>query len=171
MKLLKLSVVITLLLITPLISSAQELKFGHIDMQELIMHMPEKQEADRRLQQEAQTLQNRMRVMSEEHERKFREYLAERENMPELIRATMEKEIQEIEQRLQNFQSMAQQTLSRKEQELYQPILEKLQRAIDAVGEENGFIYIFDVSSQVVLFHSDDSVDCAPLVKAKLGIN
>ncbi len=157
-------------MITPLIS-AQELKFGHLNMQELITIMPEKQEADQKLQQEAQTLQNRMQVMSEEHERKFREYLAERETMPDLIRTTMEKEIQDIEQRLQNYQNLAQQTLSRKEQELYQPILEKLQKAIDNVGAENNFIYIFDISSQVVLYHSDASVDCGPLVKKELGIN
>ncbi len=157
-------------MITPLIS-AQELKFGHLNMQELITIMPEKQEADQKLQQEAQTLQNRMQVMSEEHERKFREYLAERETMHDLIRTTMEKEIQDIEQRLQNYQNLAQQTLSRKEQELYQPILEKLQKAIDNVGAENNFIYIFDISSQVVLYQSDASVDCGPLVKKELGIN
>jgi outer membrane protein len=88
--------------------------------------------------------------------------------MPELIRTTTEKEIQDIEQRLQNYQLMAQQTLQKKEQELYQPILEKVQRAIDAVGQEQGLIYIFDISSQVVLYHSEKSLDCGPLVKAKL---
>ena len=40
----------------------------------------------------------------------------------------------------------------------------------DAVGAENNLIYIFDISSQVVLFHSDKSIDAAPLVKAKMGI-
>jgi outer membrane protein len=169
MKILKFLTIASLLLMSSIVT-AQELKFGHISMQELIMELPDKVEADQKLQAEAQILQDRMRVMSEEHERKFREYIAQRETMPELIRTTMEKEIQDIEQRLQNYQTMAQQTLSRKEQELYQPILEKIQRAIDAVGQENGFIYIFDLSSQVVLYHSDKSVDCGPLVKAKLGM-
>ncbi len=147
---------------------AQDLKFGHINMQELILELPEKQAADEKLQAEAQTLQNRMQKMSEEHEAKFKEYIAERETMPELIRTTMEKEIQDIEQRLQNYQMMAQQTLAKKEQELYQPILEKIQKAIDVVGQKNGLIYIFDVSSQVVLYHSDKSIDCGELVKAEL---
>ncbi|MDG5799705.1 OmpH family outer membrane protein [Marinilabiliaceae bacterium ANBcel2] len=171
MKILKFIVIVSLLIGSAAISSAQNQKFGHINTQQLINEMPEKQEADRQLQAEAQTLQNRMQVMSEEHEKKFREYLEQRETMPELIRSTMEKEIQEIEQRLQNYQSMAQQTLQRKEQELYEPILEKIERAIAKVGEEHGFIYIFDVSSQVILYHSDESVDCAPMVRAELGIN
>jgi len=161
--------IVSLFLFSGLIT-AQELKFGHINIQELIVELPAKKEADQKLQAEAQVLQTRMQKMSEEHENKFKEYLAERETMPELIRATMEKEIQDIEQRLQNYQNMAQQTLSKKEQELYQPILEKIQKAIDAVGQEKGFIYIFDLSSQVVLYHSDKSVDCTPLVRAQLGL-
>jgi len=45
----------------------------------------------------------------------------------------------------------------------------KVQKAIDEVGQEQGLIYIFDISTQVVVYHSDKSIDCAPLVKAKLG--
>ena len=162
--------VLACLLLLSSMLTAQDLKFGHINMQELIMELPAKLEADTKLQAEAQILQDRMKVMSEEHEKKFRDYIAQRETMPELIRTTMEKEIQDIEQRLQNYQTMAQQTLQKKEQELYQPILEKVQQAVDNVGQEQGFIYIFDLSSQVVLYHSDKSVDCGPLVKAKLGL-
>lgn len=169
MKMIKTYVLACLLLVSSMLT-AQDLKFGHVNMQELIMELPAKLEADTKLQAEAQILQDRMKVMSEEHEKKFRDYIAQRETMPELIRTTMEKEIQDIEQRLQNYQTMAQQTLQKKEQELYQPILEKVQQAVDNVGQEQGFIYIFDLSSQVVLYHSDKSVDCGPLVKAKLGL-
>jgi outer membrane protein len=167
MRFIKTIAIACLLLITSAIT-AQELKFGHINVQELIMELPDKKDADTKLQAEAQILQDRLKVMSEEHEKKYRDYIAQRETMPELIRTTMEKEIQDIEQRLQNYQLMAQQTLQKKEQELYQPILEKVQRAIDAVGQEQGLIYIFDISSQVVLYHSEKSLDCGPLVKAKL---
>ncbi|HHT99811.1 OmpH family outer membrane protein [Xiashengella succiniciproducens] len=167
MRFIKTIAIACLLLITSAIT-AQELKFGHVNVQELIMELPDKKDADTKLQAEAQILQDRLKVMSEEHEKKYRDYIAQRETMPELIRTTMEKEIQDIEQRLQNYQLMAQQTLQKKEQELYQPILEKVQRAIDAVGQEQGLIYIFDISSQVVLYHSEKSLDCGPLVKAKL---
>ncbi|MGQ1946019.1 OmpH family outer membrane protein [Geofilum sp. OHC36d9] len=170
MKIFKSLLIVSLFLFSGMVK-AQELKFGHINVQELIQVLPDKQAADQKLQAEAKILQTRMQKMSEEHETKFKEYLAQRDSLPELIRATMEKEIQDIEQRLQNYQTMAQQSLSKKEQELYKPILEKIQQAIDAVGQEQGFVYIFDLSSQVVLYHSDKSVDCMSLVKAKLGVN
>jgi outer membrane protein len=64
---------------------------------------------------------------------------------------------------------MAQQSLAQKEQQLLGPIIEKVQKAINEVGTESGLVYIFDLGSQVILYHSSQSVDVAPLVKAKLG--
>ncbi len=150
---------------------AQELKFGHINIQKVVAELPAKIEADKQLQSEAEKLDQNLKVMNEELDAKYTEYMQKRDTLPELIRATKEKEIQEISQRLQNFQMLAQQNLQQKEQQLLQPIVEKVQKAIDEVGAENGFIYIFDISSRVVVYHSEKSVDVENLVKAKLAVN
>ncbi|MBN2743533.1 periplasmic chaperone for outer membrane proteins Skp [Breznakibacter xylanolyticus] len=169
MKFLKYSLLVALFCVAGALS-AQDLKFGHIDVQGLITQLPDKIAADQALQKQATDLQNNLKVMTEDLEKKYTEYLEQRETMDELIRATKEKEIQDYDQRIKNFNMLAQQNLQKKEQELLQPIIEKVQKAIDAVGAENGLIYIFDVSSRVVIYHSDKSIDCAPLVKAKLDI-
>ena len=150
--------------------SAQELKFGHINIQKLVTELPEKKAADAQLQAEAAKLQDQLKVMSEDLDKKYTTYLAQRDSLPDLIRATKEKEIQDLDTRIKQYNQMAQQTLAQKEQQLLQPIMQKVQNAITEVGQEQGLIYIFDVSSQVVLYHSDQSIDCEPLVKAKLGI-
>ena len=150
--------------------NGQELKFGHIDVQKLISEIPEKIAAEKTLQDEAKKLEDQLKVMGYDLEKKYTEYMTQRDSLPDLIRATKEKEIQDADQRIKNYQQMAQQSIGQKEQQLLQPIIEKVQKAIDAVGAENNLIYIFDISSQVVLFHSDKSVDAAPLVKAKMGI-
>ncbi len=167
MKIFKITAIVSFLLVVSF-ASAQELKFGHINVQQLISALPDKLEADKTIQTEAKALQDRRTIMQEEAEKKFKEYLEQRETLPELVRATLEKEIQDIQQRLENFDTLAQQNLNKKQQEMYQPILEKIQKAIDEVGVEKGLIYIFDVSSQVVLYHSTASLDCESLVKAKL---
>jgi outer membrane protein len=95
--------------------------------------------------------------------------MAQRDSMSQLIRSTREKEIQDYDQRIKNFNKLAQQSLSQKEQELLEPVISKVENAIEQVGDEQGFIYIFDVSSQVILYNSDQSVNCEELVKAKLG--
>jgi outer membrane protein len=168
MKVFKLFVVVLLISLSAVGTSAQELKFGHINVQKLISELPAKQDADKELQSEAKKLQSQLQVMSKELDEKYSAYMTQRDSLSDLIRSTREKELQDYDQRIQNFNKLAQQSLSKKEQDLLQPIIDKVQKAIQAVGEEQGFIYIFDISSQVVLYNSDKSVDCEEMVRAKL---
>ena len=151
-------------------SFAQELKFAHIDVQKLVATMPAKIKADKTLQDEAAKLQSQLKSMSEDLDKKYAEYMAQKDSLPELVRSIKEKEIQDQNQRIQNYNQLAQQSLSQKEQELLKPIIDQVQAAIDTVGAEKGFIYIFDISSKVILYHSEKSVDAEPFVKLKLGI-
>lgn len=147
----------------------QDLKFGHVNIQKLVTELPDKLAADKKLQNEANKLEQNLKVMNEELDAKYTDYMQKRDTLPELIRATKEKELQEISERLKNFQMLAQQNIQQQEQQLLQPIIEKIQKAIDEVGSENGFIYIFDISSRVVIYHSEQSKDVEELVKAKMA--
>ncbi|MFO8000004.1 MAG: OmpH family outer membrane protein [Marinilabilia sp.] len=167
MKVFKLFAAVVVLLVMTTSVSAQELKFGHLDVQGFISELPEKQAADRELRSEAEQLQSQLQVMRQELDEKYSNYMEQRDSMSKLIRSTREKEIQDYDQRIQNFNKMAQESLSEKEEELLQPVIEKVERAIEMVGEEEGFIYIFDVSSDMILYNSDQSVDCEDMVKEK----
>ena len=151
-------------------ANAQDLKFAHIDSQKVLSELPEYTAAGAQLQEEAKKLEDQLRIMTNEIQQKYQEYVSKRDSLPELIRATKEKELQDSNDRIQSYQQLAQQSLQQKEQQLLTPVIEKFQQALDAVGKENGFIYILDVTSQVVLYHSEQSTDAAPLVKAKLGV-
>jgi outer membrane protein len=48
-----------------------------------------------------------------------------------------------------------------------QPIMDKARKAIEAVGKENGYQYIYDAAG---LLYAQDSDNVLPLVKAKLGL-
>ena len=79
-------------------------------------------------------------------------------------------ELQENQQKIQNFQQMASQDLQKQQETLLAPISDKLQKAIQAVGAEGSFTYIYDLAIPVVVYHGTGSQDITPLVKAKLGI-
>lgn len=151
-------------------ATAQDLKFAHINSQEVVSSLPEFAQAQAQLQEEATKLEDQLKVMSADAQQKIQDYVAKRDSLPELIRATKEKEIQDLQERIQSFQNLAQQSISQKEQQLMSPIIEKYNKALEEVGKENKFIYIFDLAAQVVIYHSEQSVDAAPLVKAKLGV-
>lgn len=145
-------------------------KFGHINSQELLQLMPERIDAEKNLKEYAASLETELQTMEGELNTKYQTYLTKRDSLPQSIRAMREQELQSMQQRIQNFSMTAQEDIQQKESDLLQPIIDKAKNAIEAVGKENGFTYIFDLSMGSVLFHSADSEDITPLVKAKLGL-
>jgi outer membrane protein len=164
------------LLLIPLLLSggvtmkAQDLKFGHIDSRELLMSMPESDSAQAQIEKLAAEYEQQMEEMQVELNKKYDDYLQNRETYTNLIRQTKEADIQEMQQRIANFETMAQQDLQNQQSQLMRPILEKANNAVKEVAEENGFIYIFDVGSGNPVYWSEKSIDVLPLVKSKLGI-
>ncbi len=162
---------ISLLSLLSLNFFAQGVKLGHINTQELFATLPEKVAAEEELQKHAEELEKFQQNIQDELNTKYEEYLTNRESYNDLVKATKEKELQDLQQRLATYNKTAQQDLSQKQQELMQPIIEKVQNAVDEVGKENNFLYIFDTSSGNVLYKSSESVDITPLVRKKLGLD
>jgi outer membrane protein len=130
--------------------------------------MPEKETASKAVEEYAKTLETQLQALNAELEQKYADYTANSETYSPSIKQMKEEELGNLQQRIQAFQTRAQQDLQNKEQELLTPIYEKIQNAIKAVGEEKGFIYIFDVST--LLYYSAESIDCTEDVKLKLQI-
>jgi len=163
-------ILIVVFLIGGININAQELKFGHIDSRALLMSMPESDSAQATIQKLSEDYQQQMEEMQVELNKKYDDYLQNRDGYTDLIRQTKEADIQEMQQRIGNFEQMAQQDLQTQQQTLMAPILEKANGAVKSVAQENGFIYIFDVGSGNPVFWSETSIDILPMVKTKLGI-
>jgi len=149
---------------------SQDLKFGHINSQELLTAMPESDSAQATIEKLAGDYEKQLEEMRVELNKKYDDYLTNRDSYTDLIRQTKEADIQEMQQRIQQFEQMAQQDLQQQQQQLIQPVLEKANNAIKEVAEENGFVYIFDVSRGNPVFFSDKSIDIISLVRTKLGL-
>lgn len=163
-----------LILIAVLVSAssvfAQNYKFGHINSNELLSVMPERDSAMAELQKYSQMLQQEMEAMQVEYQNKVNTYLEKQESYSDLVRQSKETEIQEMQRRVQEFQSTAQQDYQQKEAEIFQPIMDKAQAAIEKVAKANGFTYVFDLGAGSLVYFSDQSIDVLPLVKKELGI-
>jgi len=149
---------------------AQNLKFGHINFQQLLSQMPERQEAQKQYEKEARSIQGELETMQVELNKKTENFQNQRDTLSEFVAQTRIEEIQQLQQRIQQYQSTARQRLRKKEQELMQPVYEKAQQAIKDVGSEEGFVYIFDTSS-LLYFSPTRSQNVMPQVKQKLGIS
>jgi len=150
---------------------AQNLKFGHINSDELIQALPSYALATDSLENFRLELINALELMSVELNNRSDEYQKELSTLTEIVRQNKEQELVDMNRRIQEFQTNAQEQLQNKQAELFQPIMETVDTAIKAVGKENGFTYIFDVAKGSLLyFDVVQSTDVMVLAKAKLGI-
>jgi outer membrane protein len=148
--------------------SAQTLKFGHIEFQQVLQAMPERAEAEKTLTKLGTDLQTELTKMQADLADKSKAYMAQQSTMTDAVRATKEDELNSLNQRVQKFPQQAQDNMSKEEARLMQPVYEKLRKAISDVAKEQGLLYVFDINS--VLYHSEQSIDLIAPVKAKLKI-
>ena len=150
---------------------SQNLKFGHINRNELIQSLPEFDSANVQLQNFQKELVNALELMSVELNNKNDAYTKESKNYTDIVKQTKEQELMDMNRRIQEFQTSAQEQLQNKQMELFQPITAKVDKTIQDVGKENGLVYVFDVSGGQVLYVDEaKSTNILTLAKTKLGV-
>lgn len=159
-----------LLCVFPIGLMGQEVKLGHINSQEILSLMPERTEIEKTLNDLQTQWENELLKMREEYYAKIKEFQDKQATMPESIKQARQSEIVEIEQRINTFNQTASSDLQKKQQELFTPVIDKVKKAINEVGSENNYTYIFDLSTQSIVYQSPKSNDVTPLVKKKLGL-
>jgi len=143
-------------------------KFGYLNSNDLLAAIPERVKADSALSKYQKSFQDQYEEMVKEYQTKGQAFQSGEKTMTDAVKEVKAKEIQDLQSRIEGFQQSAQEKLQTKKSELYGPILDKLNKAISAVGKDHGYNYIFDVTQGAVLYYDGD--DVLPLVKAKLGI-
>jgi outer membrane protein len=147
-------------------------KIGHLNSAAILSEMPEVLAADAELETLQKQLIAQAQRKVESLQNQYQE-LIRKEQQGDLSPRQLQEEqmrLREKEQELAMEEQNIQNTLMNKRNQLINPILERVQNAIDAVAKENNFQYILDTSGGSVLF-ADDANDITRQVRAKLGIN
>tara|TARA_B100000902_G_scaffold365033_1_gene385569 strand:- start:28334 stop:28828 length:495 start_codon:yes stop_codon:yes gene_type:complete len=144
-------------------------KLGHINVQELISLMPERDIAFNELQKYAKELESQLISMESEFNAMVEEYTTNESSYDDLKKNDKLVEIENLKQRILTFQQSAQNELQKKELELLRPIEEKAQNAINTVAEKGKYSYILDSSVGVLLYYKD-SDDVLEKVKKELDL-
>lgn len=164
----KLLLLLCVLAATQFSASAQDQKFGHLNVQELMLQMPERSSAEAKLKEFAETLDTRLKAMGEEYQNKLAEAQKNEANMTNTEKEFVLTELAELEDRITKAQRKSQEDIAKQEQELLQPMVERAQNAINAVAKANGFSYIFDSSTGIIPYF-DGGIDVSDLVKTELS--
>ena len=148
------------------------LKIGYTDVQYVLAQMPESKQIESDLKAYNSQLEAQLKSKYSEYQTKGEAYQKAASTMTDVVKADKEKELQALQQSIQEFQRSAEQSLQQKQQTLLKPALDKLQKNIDAVADENGFTYVFnsDGGGSPLLLHAPKEGDISDLVLKKMGI-
>jgi outer membrane protein len=146
-------------------------KFGYVDTQVLLMDMPDVKEANSNIETFTTQLQKKGQDMIKALQAKAQD-LERKQGQGEISPLQLETEAQKLkdeETAIIKFEQESQQKIMKKREDLLTPLRTRIQTAISNVATENGYAYIFDLSTGFVLY-AEKSTDVGTLVKAKLGL-
>lgn len=146
-------------------------KFGYVNSLELLDAIPEKKTTDAELEKYGNDLYASLEKMYGEYQKRIQDFQkgAQDGTLSEIDQEFKAKEIQDLEKRIQDFQDQAEEKVAKKRQALYQPLFDKINKAISEVAKEGGYTYIFDSSAGSIL-HADESENIISILKKKLGL-
>ena len=166
-------IALVLMLALPMGVFAQNLKFGHINAQEIVSAMPEFAKAQSDIEALDKQLTSELQRTQEEFNKKYQEFqqAIAKDSLPANIAERRQKELQDMMKRQEQFQQEAQQQMQKAQADAMAPIYKKLDDAIKAVGAAEGVIYIFDLARTPVAYvNESQSINLTPKVKTQLGI-
>jgi len=163
-------IALVLLCALPFSLMAQEAKLGHVNSQEILTAMPERATIEKTISDLQSQWEKELVKMREEYYAKIKEFQDKQATMPESIKQARQSELGELEQRITTFNQTASTDLQKKQQELFAPVIDKVKKAITEVGAEGNYVYIFDLSTQSIIYQSPKSNDVTAAVKKKLGL-
>ena len=153
------------------VSTVSAQKFARVNLQEIVVAMPEFEEAQKNLEAFGKDLQEQMEQIQVEFNNKLADFQKNQATMAASVKQMRQQELEQLQQRFSEFQQIAQQDFQKKQAELIEPVQKKAQEAVNKVAKANGYIVVFDISIPSLAYIDEaQTTDIAPLVKKELGI-
>ena len=150
-------------------ASAQELKWAYVDFNEIVMLMPEMDEARATMEENQKTNEEILVAMYEEYQTKMQQYQQKAETWTPAIRESKEREIMEIQSRFEQTQQSLQMELQQLQQNLQAPIYEKAQKTVNDLAKAQGIAFVFEKSSMLYVDPAQ-GIDLTPEARTALNI-
>lgn len=141
-------------------SQAQdELRIGYVDPQIIMRSMPEMAAIERRLQNFVDRKRQEFAEKEADFRRAVEEYQQKMDVISDEARRREEERLAEINFELQEFQQNFQIEIQERQMELLEPLLLKIQGAIDEVARERNFTFVLNTMTNngdfIILYASD----------------
>ena len=92
--------------------------------------------------------------------------------LQESVRKDYENELQQLDQQIQQFQQSSQLDLMKKQEELMEPVIKKVNAAIDVVAKEKGYTYVLNADNNTgrIILYGPEEDNLSDAVLVKMGV-
>ena len=149
--------------------SAFAQKFAYVDFNELVMLMPEMDEARATLEENSKTNEEILMSMYEEYQTKMQQYEQKASTWTQSVREIKEKEIMDIQSRLEQTQQSLQQEIQQLQQNLQAPIIEKANKVVTELAQAKGVAAVYEKASFLYVDPAQ-FIDLTPEARVALNI-
>ena len=157
--------------LAPLAAVAQNVKLAYVKSQEIFAAMPELSGIEKELSTKQEEITKNGQALVDEFNKKSEEF-NKNPATSETMKQDQQKQLAQINERYQIYVQNSQQEMQQLQQKLLEPVYKKINDAIKAIGDDNNYTYIFDISAMPspIAYKSPSATDITPLVKTKLGL-
>lgn len=154
------------------LSAQTPLKLGYVDSQVILTQLPEAIKAQGELDALTQRWSSQLDSMTAAYQQGLADYQKQANNMPDDKKLAAQQDLIKKEQDIVEFrrQKFGQQTgeIYLKQEEIFNPVKEKIYKAIEDVAKEEGMLFVFDKSGDIILLYADSAFDITYKVMDKL---
>ena len=153
------------------LSAYGQLQFGYLSYQKVLTMMPEYKTALSNLNTLKEKYNEEAKRSEDELERKYAEFLQGQREFPENILQKRQNELQTLIKNGISFRKESEELLKNAEEEMKEGMENKLNLAIQSVGQEQGLAFILNTDNNSCPFiNKNNGVDITEHVLFKLGI-
>lgn len=148
-------------------------RFAWVDSDYILKHMPEYQAAQKQLAALSDQWQKEVDGRSQEIERMYKAYDADKVLMTADMKKRRESEISDKEKEVKNFQRQKfgpDGDLAKKSTELIKPIQDRIMKAIQGMAESEELDMVFDKNSEIMMLYANPRYDKSADVITRLGL-
>ena len=148
-------------------------RFAFVDSDYILKHIPEYAAAQKQLAALTDQWQKEVDAKSQEIERMYKAFEADKILMTADMKKRREAEISDKEKEVRDFQRQKfgpEGQLTKKSNDLIKPIQDRLTKAIQAVAESENLDMVFDKNSEVIMLYASPRLDKSADVITRLGL-
>jgi len=151
-------------------------RIGYTNIELVLSYMPEAQEVEAQLRTYEKKIMEQLNIKQAYLQTKIEEYteLKQQGKLSPVQEEERRKEIMRLDEELKRFQEESEQNYFKKKADLLQPIIDKLQKAINELAEAEGYDYILNnsnTSGVATVLYGPKSEDVTERLLRRLGID